>query len=125
MTLHEVLLVMCGTITCERRCYFHSYTYRSTTRHCCDVGDTPGDRGDPDPYWDCTLHRRPERNQPWPAHRRGHTNATRRRPGATRGGRPLLGRVARHPRGGRDAHGGCALRGVEFFALPQREQSSY
>src|SRR5688572_12068986 len=95
ITLYEVTAAVCGTITLERRCYRHSYIYRPTRRHCSDDGDTPGDRGDPDPDWDRTLYCRPERYKPWPAHRGGHRDATCRRPGAPWGGRPLLGRVAR------------------------------
>ena len=91
MSLQEALMVMCGTITSERRCYLYLYTYRPTRRHCCDDGDTPGDRGDPDPCWDRTLHRRPARYQPWPAHRGGHRDAARRRPGAPWAGVPYSG----------------------------------
>jgi hypothetical protein len=69
--------------------------------------------------------RRPERNQPWSAHRRGHHNATCRRPGAPWGGRTVLGRVARCPGGGRDAHGRRALRTLGFFARLQREAGPY
>ena len=62
---------MCGTITLERRCYPHSYIYRLNKWHFAHDGDTSGYWGDPDPHGDRTLHRRPERNQPWPAHRGG------------------------------------------------------
>src|SRR5215216_3922077 len=66
-----VTATMCGTITRERRCYRHLHIYRPTNQHRSDDGDTPGDRGDPDPRWDHTFHRRPERNQPRAAHRGG------------------------------------------------------
>src|SRR5215218_11135807 len=85
--LYQVTAAVCGTITLERRCYLQSYIYRPTKRHCCDDGDTPGSWGDPDPRWDRTLHYRPERNQPRPAHRGGHRDATCRRPGPPWGGR--------------------------------------
>src|SRR5215208_854511 len=102
----EDVVVMCGTITFERRCYLQSYIHRPTIRHCSDDGYTPGYWGDPDPRWDRTLHRRPERNQPWPAHRGGYRNATCRGPGALWGGRSLFRGVARCCCGRRDAHGG-------------------
>src|SRR5829696_832223 len=122
---YEVTAAVCGTITFERRCYLQSYICLPARRHCSHDGDTPSDRGDPDPRWDRTLYRRPERNKPRPTHRGGHRDATYRRPGAPWGWRPLLGRVARRPRGGRDANGGRALRGPGFFAGPQREAGSY
>src|SRR5215218_2822688 len=120
-----VTATMYGTITLERRCYRHSYIYRPTRGHRSDDGDTPGDRGDPDPLWDRTLHRRPERDQPRPADSGGHRSAPCRRPCAPWGRRPLLGCVARRPRGSRDAHGWRALRDLRFVALLQREAGPY
>src|SRR5215208_2672772 len=121
----EDVVVMCGTITFERRCYLHSYIHRPTIRHCSDDGYTPGYWGDPDPRWDRTLYRGPERNQPWPAHRGGYRNATCRGPGALWGGRSLFRRVARCCCGRRDAYGGCALRDPGFVAGLQREACPY
>jgi membrane protein implicated in regulation of membrane protease activity len=71
MRLYEVTAAVCGTITFERRCYLQSYIFLPARQHCSDDGDTPGDRGGPDPRWDRTLYRRPGRNQPWLAHRGG------------------------------------------------------
>src|SRR5215210_8463444 len=123
--MYEVTVAVCDTITLERRCYLQSYICLPARRHCSDDGDTLDDRGDPDPLWDRTLHRRSERKQPRPAHRGGHCDATCRRPSAPWGWRPLLGAAARRHHGRRHANGGCALRGPGFFAGPQREQSSY
>jgi membrane protein implicated in regulation of membrane protease activity len=71
LSRYEVTAAVCGTITFERRCYLQSYICLPARRHCSDDGDTPDDRGDPDPRWDHTFHRRPERNQPRAAHRGG------------------------------------------------------
>src|SRR5215204_5856646 len=117
ITLYEVSAAVCGTITLERRCYPHSYIYRLNKWHFAHDGDTSGYWGDPDPHGDRTLHRRPERNQPWPAHRGGHRDATYRRPGTPWGGRPLLRGVARCCCGRRDAQGSWALRGPSKAGL--------
>src|SRR5215213_1059323 len=124
ITWDEVSAAVCGTITLERRCYPHSYIYRPTKRHRSD-DDIPGYWGDPDPHGDRTLYRRPERNQPWPAHRGGHRDATYRRPGTPWGGRSLRGRVARCCCSRRDAHGWRALRGLGLYAGLQRQACAY
>src|SRR5918997_5554170 len=103
-------ILMCGTITSERRCYCYQHTDRPDGRRFAYDGDTADGRGGSGARRARAVSCGPERDQPRPAHCGGHPGAPCWRPGAPGGGHLILWGVARRRRGRLYAHGGRALR---------------